>query len=238
MDETTAKTTLTLVECLNRALSENVYQREQIRARDGQIAGLEARLGERKSKVYPDGHPEATLYADTVVLPPLKEAEEARAACEEGNVPVEKVPSFPQLESEEVRGALGAREGETTLEAVARWQGDWDVQAATLDTLRERVEEAENAKQAALDTLRASRRGGALEALSGEELRVVVDAVGEALTAARRQHGVGENDVYSGPEVDAYKVVVRELNERRAEEAMRTAREHDDGTARWPGDGP
>lgn len=59
MSDTEAKAILALTETLQRVMAENVYQREEIRARDGKIAALEARLGERKSTVYPDGHPEA-----------------------------------------------------------------------------------------------------------------------------------------------------------------------------------
>ena len=47
MDELTCRTVLALTESLNRAISENIYQREVIRGLEGRIKGLEARLGER-----------------------------------------------------------------------------------------------------------------------------------------------------------------------------------------------
>ena len=59
MKKRICKTILALTESLNRALAENIYQREVIRSLEGQVAGLKARLGEGPSIVYPDGHPEA-----------------------------------------------------------------------------------------------------------------------------------------------------------------------------------
>ena len=59
MTDDTARAFLALTETLQRVMAENIYQREVIRAYQGQVAGLEARLGERPSMVYPDGHPGA-----------------------------------------------------------------------------------------------------------------------------------------------------------------------------------
>lgn len=65
MDELTCRTVLALSEALNRALGENIYQREVIRALEGQVAGLKARLGEGESIVYPDGHPDVPQPQET-----------------------------------------------------------------------------------------------------------------------------------------------------------------------------